>query len=112
MEAVFAAIYLDRGFPTAKKIIIKLLGDRIEAAINFQHTVDFKSKLQEEVQKIGWSLPVYRVLAEKGPEHQKIFYVEVTIGEGARQLKATGKGKTKKTAQQWAARAVLEKYSL
>lgn len=109
LEALIGAVYLDRGFAAVQKMVTKLLQEKMLGSVDFQKAGDYKSRLQEEVQKLGWSLPVYRVVREKGPEHQKVFFVEVMAGEKALVFSGLGRGQTKKTAEQFAARAALEK---
>lgn len=105
-EAVLGAIYLDAGFDMAEKICLKLLNKTIEDEINnITENKDYKTRLQEEVQKGKNKSVEYKLVKEEGPAHDKIFYVEVyvnntKIGEG--------NGKSKKEAQQQAAKEALE----
>lgn len=105
-EAVTAAIYLDAGMEAARGFIERLLwpdaieGLRRESSIN-----DFKSRLQERLQAETRTLPVYQVVAEYGPDHDKVFQVEVRVDD--RPI-AEGEGRTKKAAEQEAAEAALE----
>jgi ribonuclease-3 len=104
-EAVIAAIYLDGGIEPARAFIERQL--RPLLADVRQSTVfgrDHKSALQERLQGQGRSLPTYRISSESGPDHQKIFHVDVRI-DG--QVAATGTGRTKKDAEQEAARLAL-----
>ena len=66
---------------------------------------DFKSALQERVQARGLPLPAYRVVEERGPDHDKIFHVEVSVAD---RFETVGRGKTKKRAEQRAAHRALE----
>ena len=66
---------------------------------------DHKSRLQEALQSLGRPLPTYRVAGEAGPEHRKLFHVEVTV---AGEVIAQGTGRTKKDAEQDAAKAALD----
>ena len=104
-EAVIAAVYLDGGLGAATEFVdstvYQHLTDAIEENIPFS---DFKSTLQERLQSEGRSLPVYLVIAEDGPDHEKTFRVEVEVdGDSA----AIGEGKTKKAAEQMAAEVAL-----
>ncbi len=105
LEALIAALYLDGGLEQASRFVLgrvePLLGTAIAPA---QPTHDFKSTLQEAVQAFGRPLPRYEVVAEDGPDHDKIFHVEVTVGRD----RARGKGRTKKRAEQRAARQILD----
>ncbi len=104
-EAVIAAIYLDGGIDAARGFIerqIRPLLAEVRRSPVFGH--DHKSTLQERLQAQGRSLPIYRVSSETGPDHQKVFQVDVRI-DG--QVAATGMGRTKKDAEQEAARLAL-----
>jgi ribonuclease-3 len=104
MEAVIAAIFLDRGFTATAEIILRLLGDIWDSAA--AQTFDTKSQLQEVVQSRFQVTPSYKLISETGPEHAKTFTVEVLAGS---RVLAGGIGKTKKRAESEAARAALEK---
>jgi ribonuclease-3 len=106
-EALIAAVYLDGGLPAAAAFLERELTDAIEAGAG--ETVvgqDYKSALQERVQALGRPLPEYRVAAESGPDHRKVFHIEVVV-DGETLASATGKAK--KEAEQEAARLALEK---
>ena len=105
-EAVIAAVYIDGGLGAARELLRKVLfeqaleerGERISES-------DRKSALQELLQGRGQSPAEYRLAGESGPDHQKIFQIDVWIdGE----YMATGEGSTKKEAEQCAARSALE----
>lgn len=105
-EAIIAALYLDGGLERARSFVL----DRIEPLISQvdggpPRVRDFKSALQERVQARGLPLPVYRVVDERGPDHDKTFHVEVKVADG---YDSVGRGKTKKRAEQRAAHHVLE----
>jgi len=106
LEAVIAAVYLDRGLQAAFDVIerqfsqiISHVGERLAAE-------DFKSQLQELVQGRFKSIPHYEVVAESGPDHDKTFEVRLDVGPS---LTTYGGGKSKKSAEQAAASAALEK---
>lgn len=102
-EAVVGAIYLEAGLEIAKKFIL----NQLESAINNfdpDNYGDFKTMLQELVQKHGEESVVYRVLKESGPEHNKKFVAGVIYKE---HLLAQGSGSNKKEAEQKAAREAL-----
>lgn len=106
-EALIAALYLDGGLEAARAFIVKELALRMdEARVPGYFGRDHKSRLQERLQSLGRSLPSYRVSAEAGPEHRKQFSVQVVVDD---QLLAEGEGRTKKDAEQEAARAALER---
>jgi ribonuclease-3 len=109
VEAIFGACYLDGGIDIARKVVIDLLGGEIKSAIETCQLRDYKSLLQEKVQAMGWNLPEYKVVKEEGPEHEKKFFVRVSIGSGLKKFRETGHGLTKKEAEQMAAKTILEK---
>lgn len=102
-EAVLGAIYLDGGFNTALSFVDRLFRPQFKDADGFS-TQDFKTLLQEHCQGLLKTTPTYRVFREEGPDHKKIFFVEVLI-QG--KVVSFGKGKTKKEAQQKAAEKAL-----
>jgi ribonuclease III len=106
LEALIAAIYLDRGWEVARRIIITLYGDAWVKAARQGTSLDYKSRLQEVMQSKLQQTPSYRLVAETGPDHDKLFTVEVLAGD---KTLGTGKGKNKKLAETDAARAVLER---
>ena len=103
-EAVIAAIYLDGGLEPATEFVDGTVWPHMTDAIYDDPLNDYKSMLQERLQAQAKQLPVYRVVEELGPDHEKIFCVEVLV-EG--QPLATGQGKTKKAAEQAAAELAL-----
>ena len=116
LEALIAAIYLDGGMEPARKVIIeRVLEPELKRLESNQdgddHFTDFKSALQEWVQSKGFCQPVYSMVNQAGPEHKKLFTMEVRILEqSAREplYVATGEDSTKKKAEQQAARIALE----
>lgn len=101
MEAVIGAIYLDGGFDRAKEFIHKFILSDLEHKRLFY---DSKTILQEMVQKDGREQLAYVLTEERGPEHEKQFFVEARIGE---KTVGSGVGKSKKTAEQQAAYKAL-----
>lgn len=102
MEAVFGAVYLDGGMKAASAVIVPLIERALEERPS--HAADSKTALQEAAQSRGWPLPEYRLVAEEGPDHEKLFTVECWVrGErfGAAQ------GPSKKVAEQRAASEAL-----
>jgi ribonuclease-3 len=104
-EALIAAVYLDGGLDAARGFVTRTLveGTIAVEAERLGHT-DHKSALQEFLQSRGMAPGAYCVIAETGPDHQKVFRVEVRI---AGQPPAIGTGRTKKEAEQSAAVAAL-----
>jgi ribonuclease-3 len=107
-EALIGAIYLDQGIEEARRLLRDLLGDAIQA-IEATATRDPKSLLQERVQAEQHCTPVYRTVAETGPDHAKEFVVEVLIGDRAI---GTGVGPNKQAAEQKAAQDALTNLNL
>jgi ribonuclease III len=105
-EAVAAAVYLDGGFERSYHVILSFLRQDIERLSLAAHHDDYKSALQEYTQSRLGSVPHYRVVSEEGPDHKKTFLVELTIG--GRSL-GSGRGRSKKVAEQKAAREALDR---
>ena len=103
VEAIIAAIYLDGGYPAAYAMIEHHFADLFDAVDTSVPCLDHKSELQEVVQFQQMASPEYQIVGESGPDHDKTFSVQVTIGD----LKALGTGKSKKAAEQDAARNAL-----
>lgn len=106
VEAVIGALYLDSGLKTCRKFILSLLRDEIVRVNNLTYLRDPKTALQEYVQKKYKERPVYRVIEERGPDHQKEFIVSLAIN--GREI-GTGEGPSKRKAEMNAARASLKK---
>lgn len=104
-EAILAALYLDGGYKTTYRIIKKHFSKLIDSAKQNDFDRDYKTKLQEEVQKCFKKIPDYVVTRETGPDHHKTFEVKVMVHAD---LSAFGSGKSKKEAEQDAARNALE----
>lgn len=106
-EALWAAIYLDcgRSADCAKALFEKLYRERIVSAVKKgDYRKDYKTLLQEETQRRWKERPVYRIVSVEGPHHSRVFEVECSV----REFRATAKGRSKKSAQQLAAKKVLE----
>jgi ribonuclease-3 len=106
-EAVIAAIYLDGGFEPARDFILT----RVLMHLDDQHDLsslelsNYKSILQEEAQSQGLPTPKYTIVETSGPEHAKVFTVEVAVGA---RLRSRATGSSKKTASQLAAQSLIE----
>ena len=105
VEAVIAAIFRDSNMENAKKFIIDNLKEQIEICSKNVGMKDYKTVLQEKLQKHGNVKIQYLLLEEKGPDHNKIFVVEVKC-DG--KFLAKGEGRTKKAAEMDAARQALQ----
>lgn len=104
-EAVVGALYLDGGLEVARRFIMRELAPVVTAARSGQIRVDYKTQLQERLQRDGSEAPQYRLQAEEGPDHQKRFQVGVWAHGD---LLGTGWGHSKKEAEQEAARQALQ----
>lgn len=105
VEAVIAAMFIDGGLEPAKKFIVENLKDEIEIATKHVGQKDYKTVLQEELQKNGDVKIEYKIIKESGPDHNKTFEAEVSLN--GKKL-ATGIGKSKKEAEMQAAKKTLE----
>ena len=105
VEAVIAAIYLDGGLEPAEKFILENIKEQIEFASKNVGMKDYKTVLQEKLQKNGEVKIKYNLIKEEGPDHAKVFTIEVECD--GKKL-AEGVGKSKKKAEMEAARRALE----
>ena len=105
IEAVIAAIFLDGGLEETKKFILNNLAKPIENATKNIGQKDYKTVLQEVLQKNGNVDIEYVIVDEKGPDHEKVFTAEVKFNN---KILATGEGKSKKQAEMEAAQKALE----
>jgi len=103
-EAVLAAVYLDGGFEAAFALIEEHFSDLIAASQAAETFTDYKTRVQELVQKTGQPPPLYRVTAESGPDHDKTFCVALETAD----YTIEGTGKSKKSAEQDAAHKAYE----
>lgn len=106
-EALVGAIYLDLGFEVCRKVILELMKEVIEEAISRGSGLDGKTALQELVAASGWQPPEYRV-TESGPDHDKSFEAVALVNGNAFK---PGSGKSKREAEQEAARLAYEELS-
>jgi ribonuclease-3 len=105
MEALIGAVYIDQGWGAAESLVMGLLGGRIEEAAAGPGGQDYKTRLQELCARRFDQLPVYLVVDE-GPDHAKQFDAQVSMGG---LVQGTGRGRSKKQAEQAAARAAWER---
>lgn len=106
-EALIGAIYIEKGYKVADEFILKHIASKLDGILESGSWRDAKSALQEVAQRIDNHTPVYKVLSEEGPDHDKIFTLGVYVGN---QLKGQGTGSSKQAAQQKAAEAAVAKY--
>jgi len=105
LEALIGALYLDSGYKDAFNFISRCFIPEIDRVTEQNYHRDYKSLLQEICQKNFRNYPQYRLVKCSGPDHEHIFWIEVTVGGT---VYGPGKGKNKKTAEQEAARMAWE----
>ncbi|NJD01304.1 MAG: ribonuclease III, partial [Ruminiclostridium sp.] len=103
-EAVIGSIYIDGGMEKAREFVLHFMEEAITNSIKGASFIDFKTQLQEVVQKTGDQKIHYEIIEEKGPDHDKLFTIQVNV---ASRVLGSGKGKTKKEAEQNAASIAL-----
>lgn len=106
VEAIIAAIYLDKGLEKAKSFIIDHLKDTINKAVNNEIILDYKTKLQEVLQKNGEVDICYELIKFEGPPHRRKFYTKVIIDS---KDMGEGNGYSKKEAEQNSAKEALNR---
>jgi ribonuclease-3 len=109
LEAIIGAVYLDSGLAGARKFVDKHLLSGLDELLGVEEYRNYKSIIQEHAQKTQGIRPKYRIVSSKGPEHEQIFFVELRFGD--RPL-GRGEGRSKKEAEQMAARDALERLGL
>lgn len=102
MEAVFAAVYLDGGIEAVRELIVRVL---LSQAADSQERKDYKTTLQEVVQRRSGQVLTYHMIAQSGPDHNKTFLFEVRLND---ESVGRGEGRSKKEAEQAAARDALK----
>jgi ribonuclease-3 len=107
-EAVIGALYLEKGYGPARDYIAKTLLPTFEEILRAGSWLDPKSRLQEVVQNKDGFTPIYKVLSEDGPDHDKLFVVGVYVDN---QLKGQGSGPSKQAAQVSAATEAMKEYA-
>ena len=105
LEALIGAAFLDGGMTRAKKLVLNLLKPDFEEIAAGGITADSKSELQHVAQTRWRQIPHYALISSEGPDHAKLFTVEVSVGE---QVMGRGQGRSKKQAELNAARQALE----
>ena len=104
-EAVLAAIYIDGGEAEARAFLDRTILPKLSRAEAAKH--DYKTLLQEAVQRLGLSAPTYRMAGESGPDHHKRFTAQVMYGGS---VAGEGSGNSKKEAEQAAAQAAFQRF--
>jgi ribonuclease-3 len=106
LEAVFGAVFIDGGFEAARRCILEVLPDNPGGIVYQEGAINYKSLLQEYIQALHKIPPRYRVHSTAGPDHDKEFEVEVVVQGN---ILGKGAGKTKKHAEQEAAKAAYRR---
>jgi len=104
-EAILGAVYLDGGLKNAASFVELTLLSRYEKLLNHKRFINYKSILLEYIQSLGPGNPVYMLINECGPDHEKRFVMNVSVGGNK---EAQGEGRTKKLAEQSAAYNLLK----
>ncbi|MBD3422319.1 MAG: ribonuclease III [Chitinivibrionales bacterium] len=107
-ESILGAVYLDGGLHPARGFLVRFLFGRIDEFLQEKSNYNYKSKILEVSQRDGFGIPQYKVLSTSGPEHCKVFTVQILIDDVPM---GEGSGHSKKRAQQIAAKRAIEKYS-
>ena len=105
LEAIFGAIFLDGGYPAARRAVVQAFGPLLEAIDPGRVEKDAKTRLQELMHARGKPLPEYRVVATHGAPHERSFEVECIVEE----VQTRGEGTSRQRAEQEAARAMLDR---
>jgi ribonuclease-3 len=105
LEALIGALYLDSGYTEVFDFVSRQIGPEIIRVLDNRHHRDYKSLLQEISQHLYRSYPVYHLIKRSGPEHERFFWIEVTVNG---KTFGPGTGRNKKTAEQEAARIAYE----
>ena len=109
LEAVIAAVFVDRGLTVTRELILRLLAGELQKAIGQGTEVDYKSRLQELIQLRYRLTPDYRLIEATGPDHDRMFTIEVVLDKT---VLGRGSGRSKKLAETEAARSALEQLSI
>jgi ribonuclease-3 len=107
MESLIGAVYLDQGLEAARDFVHRHLECEVEPAIAGRSIRDHKSELQEIAQQVSGQVPKYRVTNTRGPDHDRVFEVEVYLDDSVAGL---GSGKSKKSAEQKAAEVAIRRF--
>lgn len=109
VEAIIGAVFLEAGFYRAKSVVLKIFEEVIEDGVQGKLNNDYKSEIQRIIQRDGSHKIQYNTIEEYGLSHDKTFVVELCVDD---ERWSTGKGKTKKAAENLAAKDAIEKCSL
>ena len=105
-EAILGAVFLDSDYLTVKKVVLNLFSDLLNEVKSEESLKDFKTQLQEMLQKKGYDLPKYELLQTKGKDHNAVFYVSCHVE--VLKIKVEKNAKSIKRAEQACAQSILE----
>ncbi|GAB1482771.1 ribonuclease III [Treponema sp.] len=105
LEALIGAYYLDSGYKAAFDFVSRFMKKEIARVLSNRHKKDYKTMLQELSQQLYHSYPVYKLIKRSGPDHARLFWMEVFVNN---ELYGPGTGKTKKDAEQEAAKKAYD----
>ncbi|MDR2634033.1 MAG: ribonuclease III [Treponema sp.] len=105
LEALIGALYLDSGYKAVHAFVSRLILPEINRVLDKRHYQDYKSLLQVLTQRLHKTFPVYRLLKRSGPDHDRFFWMEVSVNG---QVFGPGTGRNKKSAEQEAAKIAYE----
>jgi ribonuclease-3 len=105
MEAIIGAVYVDQGQEAAREFTVRILGDTMRSVHEKEYHKDYKTLLQEVLQERHKTPPLYNLADASGPDHEKTFVVEARFND---KILGVGTGKSKKEAEQSAAKEALE----
>ena len=105
LEALIGALYIDSGYKNAHAFVSRFIGAEIERVLENKHHLDYKSLLQEFCQRKFKRYPEYRLVKRSGPEHSRIFWVDVAVNG---RVFGPATGKNKKSAEREAAKLAYE----
>jgi ribonuclease-3 len=107
LEAVVGAVLADQGLDVARGFILRILEGHLERAVEGKLVTDYKSRLQQVIQSERKITPVYHTIEQAGPDHARVFTVEVLADDS---VLGRGSGRSKRAAEMDAARAALESF--
>lgn len=105
VEAYIGAVYLDAGYKKSQELILTLYKNTLDDLKNVQESFDYKTLFQEKSQELYKHTPIYKVISQQGPDHNRVFEVSVTVNG---EFFAKAQGVSKKQASQLAAKNALE----
>lgn len=105
VEALIGGVYIDSNFESSKAFVLKLLSSVIDRVMSGEYHRDYKTELQELLQGRSSENITYEVISETGPDHDKVFKTQVMLGN---RILGKGKGRSKKAAEQSAAKEALD----